>query len=98
MKAVNGWTKNRSCLLSIEIPYNIQKSYSIDLFPKHENHWSARATKKRQTAVNNAEELKASSVQQTMQHLGYLMCTCNLSKRIPNPRTFSVSPIHTRAP
>jgi hypothetical protein len=56
-KAVNAWTKNRSCLLSFEIPYNIQKGYSIDLIPKHENHWSTRATKKRQTAFNNAEEL-----------------------------------------
>ena len=34
---------------------------------------------------------RTSSVQQTMQHLGYLMCTCNLSERIPNPRTFSLS-------
>lgn len=58
MKTVNGWTKNRSCLLSIEIPYNIQKGYCIDLFPKHENHWSIRTTKKRQTAFNNAEEVK----------------------------------------
>jgi hypothetical protein len=58
MEAVSAWTKNRSCLLSFEIPYNIQKGYSIDLFPKHENHWSTRATKKRQTAFNNAEELK----------------------------------------
>ena len=58
MKTVNGWTKNRSCLLSIEIPYNIQKVYCIDLFPKHENHWSIRTTKKRQTAFINAEEVK----------------------------------------
>lgn len=34
---------------------------------------------------------RTSSIQQTMQHLGYLMCTCNLSKSIPNPRTFSLS-------
>jgi hypothetical protein len=58
MEAVNAWTNNRSCLLSVEIPYNIEKGYPIDLFPKHENHWSTRATKKRQTAFNNAEELK----------------------------------------
>ena len=58
MKTVNAWTKNRSCLLSIEIPYNIQKVYCIDLFPKHENHWSIRTTKKRQTAFINAEEVK----------------------------------------
>ena len=57
-KAVNGWTKNRSCLLSFEIPNNIQKGYPIDLIPKYENHWSTRATKKRQTVFNNAEELK----------------------------------------
>lgn len=37
------------------------------------------------------ESWRTSSVQQTMQHLGYLMCTCNLSERIPNPRTFSLS-------
>ena len=58
MKTVNAWTKNRSCLLSIEIPYNIQKGCCIDLFPKHENHWSIRTSKKRQTAFINAEEVK----------------------------------------
>ena len=58
MKTVIGWTKNHCCLLSIEIPNNIQKGYCIDLFPKHENHWSIRTTKKRQIAFNNAEEVK----------------------------------------
>ena len=57
-KAVNGWTKNRSCLLSIEIPYDIQEGYCIELFPEHENHWSIRTIQKKQTAFNSAEEVK----------------------------------------
>jgi len=38
IKAVNNWTKSTACLISFEVPYNLQKGYSIDLFPDHENH------------------------------------------------------------
>jgi len=58
MTTVNGWTRNRSCLLSIEIPYDIQEGYCIELFPEHENHWSIRTIQKKQTAFNSAEEVK----------------------------------------
>ena len=57
MKAVNDWTKSSACLLSFEIPYNLQKGYYTDLFPNHENHWSNLAIKNRQTVFNNPEEL-----------------------------------------
>ena len=99
MKAVNGWTKNRSCLLSIEIPYNIQKGYSIDLFPKHENHWSTRAIKKRQTAFNNAEELKDFISSANNATFGIFNVQLQSQQKDSKSKYFLfVSPIHTRAP
>lgn len=99
MKAVNGWTKNRSCLLSIEIPYNIQKGYFIDLFPKHENHWSTRATKKRQTAFNNAEELKDFICSANNATFGMFNVHLQSQQKDSKSTYFLfVSPIHTPAP
>jgi hypothetical protein len=99
MEAVNAWTKNRSCLLSFEIPYNIQKGYSIDLFPKHENHWSTRATKKRQTAFNNAVELKDFICSANNATFGIFNVHFQSQQRDSRSTYFLfVSPIHTRAP
>jgi hypothetical protein len=97
--AVNGWTKHRSYLLSFEIPYNIQKGYSIDLFPKHENHWSTRATKKRQTAFNNAEELK--DFIRSANNATFGLFNVHLQSQQKDSKSnylLFVSPIHTGAP
>jgi hypothetical protein len=99
MEAVNAWTKKRSCLLSFEIPYNIQKGYSIDLFPKHENHWSTRATKKRQTAFNNAEEVKDFICSANNATFGIFNVHFQSQQKDSKSTYFLfVSPIHTRAP
>jgi hypothetical protein len=97
--AVNGWTKNRSCLLSFEIPYNIQKGCSIDLFPKHENHWSTRAIKKRQTAFNNAEELKDFICSANNTTFGIFNVHLQSQQKDSKSTYFLfVSPINTKAP
>jgi hypothetical protein len=91
--------KNRSCLLSFEIPFNIQKVYSIDLFPKHENHWSTRAIKKRQTAFNNDEELKDFICSANNATFGIFNVHLQSQQKDSKSTYFLfVSPIHTPAP
>jgi hypothetical protein len=57
MTSVKSWTKNRSCLVSFEIPCEAYKNLSLDLFPDNENHWSIRSIKNRQTTFENDEEM-----------------------------------------
>jgi len=55
--SVKSWTKNQSGLVSFEIPYDVYKNFSSDLFPNDENHWSIRTIKNRKTSFKNDEEM-----------------------------------------
>jgi hypothetical protein len=57
MTLVKSWTKNRSGLVSFELPYDVYKDFSLDLFPDNENHWLIRTTKNRKTTFKNDEEM-----------------------------------------
>jgi len=57
MASVKSWTKNRCGIVSFEMPLDVYKDFSLDVFPNDENHWAIRAIKNRKTTFKNDGEM-----------------------------------------
>ncbi|HYX55299.1 MAG TPA: hypothetical protein VE818_04005 [Nitrososphaeraceae archaeon] len=52
---VNSWTKKSAYIVAIDLSSNAELNNSFEITPTHENHWAARATKNKQTILNDEE-------------------------------------------